>query len=38
MEPFVFQADLIDKLGVPEIVSRLVGDEMGLLAREDAGG
>ncbi len=28
---YPFQQELVDKLGRPELVSRLVGDEMGLL-------
>lgn len=30
MEPYGFQQECVDQVGVPEIVSRLIGDEMGL--------
>lgn len=34
MDPYDFQQECIDTLGVPEIASRLIGDEMGLLRSE----
>jgi hypothetical protein len=31
MEPYDFQVKCVEQVGRPEIVSRLIGDEMGLL-------
>lgn len=33
MKPYPFQQECVDKLTKPKITSRLIGDDMGLLAR-----